>query len=138
MSYSQIIAVASKAKTLAISATRPSGASDGVDITSWRIDVNGGYAPTTAALLIEGSQALEVESPTGGLDGPELWGYRLNKWWRAGYLNNGLDIVIVGASQGFAAEISIIGVFERLAIAGTPSIGSATATMIPVQEWQVP
>lgn len=132
----QILTLESKLVEVAVSATRPSAAGDGEDITTWRMPE--GFAPALAALLLDGSEALTLESPTGGAEGPELWGYRLEKWWRLGVLNNGADIAIAGAGQGFATEIAVIGAFERLAVVGTPTAGSATAYLIPLQEWQIP
>jgi len=127
-----------KAVTFAVTATRPTSDSDGVDITGWRLTAGYVYCPGVAVLRLQGSAALTLASPTDGLDGPELWGYRDAAWWRLGYLNNGLDILIVGADQGFAAEVDFVGVFDRIAVAGTPSAGSVTAILTPLQEWQIP
>jgi hypothetical protein len=128
----------SKLVTVAVSATRPTTAGDGVAVTSWQWPALGNAAPSGAVLFLDASEALTLASPTGGSDGPEVWGYRLSTWWRLGYLNNSIDIVIVGPAQGFAAELNIIGVFDRLAIAGTPSAGTVTASIAPINEWQVP
>jgi len=138
MAIRQILTNEAKLVAIPVTATRPSSASDGMDVTSWRAAVGYAFGPVTAALFLEGTVALTLSSPTGGLDGPEIWGYRFEKWWRAGYLNNGLDIEIVGADQGFATEVDLVGIFDRLAVAGTPSVGEATANLVPILEWQNP
>lgn len=117
-------------------AARPSAGSDGVDITSWR--TNGLFSPRYAVVHLDGSTAQTLQSPAGGSDGPELWGYRLSQWWRIGVLYNGADIPIAGASQGFALRVDVVGIFERLAIASVPSAGSCTASLVPIQEWTTP
>lgn len=115
---------------------RPTLASDGVDILHWR--TNGEFSTPLAALLIDGSLAMTIGSPAGGADGVELWGYRLAQWWRIGVVNDGQDVPIVGPGQGFGQAINVVGVFERLAISGTPSAGAATAILIPIQTWETP
>lgn len=134
----QIAIYDEKLVSVVVSITRPSGEGDGIDITSWRISTGGQKGPAICALFLEGSEALTLESPTGGLDGPEIWGWRLSAWWRLGYLNNGLPIPIVSSTQGFATQIDGVGIFDRIAIAGTPTAGSVTANLIPIQEWQIP
>jgi hypothetical protein len=119
-----------------ISATRPSGPSDGVDVTPWR--TNGQFAGELAVVFIDGDQALSVSSPTGGSAGVELWGYRLSQWWLIGYLNDGTQISITGAAQGFAQQANVIGAFDRLAVAGTPSVGTVLAKFVPLDQWQTP
>jgi hypothetical protein len=132
MAYRPVLLLESSLVTVAVAATRPSADGDGVDITGWRL--GGGFGPSRAALFLDGSEAQTLTSPTGGADGPELWGYRLSQWWRLGYLNNGADIVIAGASQGFPTEVDVVGIFERLAVAATPSAGTTTAKFAPLQE----
>lgn len=127
-----------KLLSVAVSITRPSGVNDGVDITSWRMLAGGQMGPAVCAAFMDGSEALTINSPTGGLDGPEIWGWRLSQWWRLGYLNNGLPIIIVSATQGFATQIEGVGIFDRLAVAGTPTVGTVTTKLIPIQEWQTP
>lgn len=138
MSFRQISTSESMLVTVAVTADRPTDDGDGVDVTAWQLTALGGFGPPAAVLFLDASEPLTLASPTGGLDGPEVWGYWLSKWWRLGYLNNSVDIVIVGPSQGFAAELAIIGIFDRLAVAGTPSAGTVTASIAPLQEWQVP
>lgn len=134
----QIAMYDEKLLSVGVSITRPSGEGDGVDITSWRISSDSQMGPAICAAFIDGSEALTINSPTGGLDGPEIWGWRLSQWWRLGYLNNGLPIIIVGATQGFATQIEGVGIFDRLAVSGTPTVGTATAKLVPIQEWQTP
>lgn len=130
-----IILLESVKVTATVSSTRPSAAGDGVDITTWR---QAGWAPTKAALFITGSETASLTSPTGGSDGPELWGYRLEAWHKLGHLNNGSAIEIAGAAQGFATEVNLVGICERLAVAGTASAGTATAKIVPIQENHLP
>lgn len=120
----------------AISADRPTTAVDGQSITSWR--VNGAFSMPLAAVMIDGDQALTLSSPTGGTEGVELWGYVLGQWWRIGVLHNGADIPIAGNLQGFVQQIQIIGIFERLCIAGTLSAGNAVAKLAPIDQWTTP
>lgn len=119
---------------IAVSATRPSGAGAGVDVTSWR--QNALFGPPLAAVFLDGSGAQTLSSPTGGTAGPELWGYVKGEWWLIGYLNNGTDIAIVGAAQGFAQEMQVMGIFERLAVAATISAGTCNARLFPIDHWQ--
>lgn len=136
MSRSLVALLENKLVEHAISATRPSGGSDGVSIAGWL--TNGTYSSPIAALFIDGSAALVLSSPTGGAAGAELWGYRLSQWWRIGYINDGDDVGIVGTAQGFAQQLDIIGVFDRLCVAGTASTGTATAKIAPIDAWETP
>ena len=122
-----------KLVSVAVAAARPAVAGDGVDITSWR--TSGQFSGPLAAIFLDGSQAQTINSPTGGASGVELWGYRLSQWWLIGYLNAGTAIPVVGVDQGFAAEVNVIGIFDRLAVAGTPSAGTTTAKLVPMEQW---
>lgn len=121
---------AGKLVTMPVTAARPVAAGDGVDITNWR--VTGLFGPPLASVMLGGTLAANVSSPTGGANGVEVWGYVQTAWWLIGYLNNGADVPLAGAGQGFAQEMDVIGIFERLAIAGTPSAGVVTATLVPM------
>ncbi len=116
-----------------ISAARPSVAADGVDVTNWR--TNNAFSSPFVALFIDGTVAASVASPTGGADGVELWGYQLSQWWRLGVINKGAPIVLAGNLQGYATKINVVGIFERLALAGTPSAGVVSAKFAPIDEW---
>lgn len=116
-----------------VTAARPSIVTDGADVTSWRAD--GTYASRLASLFIGGTVACTITSPTGGASGVELWGYRLAAWWRIGYLNDGADIAITSATQGYATQVDTLGVFDRLAIAGTASAGVASSQAAPVESF---
>jgi len=122
-----------KLVTVPISNTRPDDAGDGVAITTWRI--NGKFSPTRAALFLDGSAAATITAPTGGAEGPELWGYVQGQWWFVGYLNRGADVFIVDADRGFAQEIDVIGIFERLCVAGTQSAGAVAVKLAPIEQW---
>ena len=110
---------------------RPSAASDGVDITTWRLDSSN--APRLAQVFIDGSGAASITSPSDGSIGVELWGYTMGQWWLIAVLNSGNDIPIAGDTQGFAQSVNEIGDFDRLAVAGTVSAGSATAKFAPLE-----
>lgn len=121
--------------TVAVSATRPSTGAHGVAVDGWRSA--GSFSSPRATAFLTGDQAMTIGSPTGGANGVELWGYNagIGKWFLIGYLNNGSVIPIVGAAQGFAQEVDVIGVFDRIAVAGTPSVGAATAQLAPIESW---
>lgn len=128
-----LAAIDAKLVQVAISTTRPTLAGHGVDVTTWRSNVF--FSSQMAVLMIDGDAAMSITSPTGGASGVELWGYRLSQWWRIGFLNDGQAVDIAGASQGYAAQVDIIGIFDRLAICGTPSAGAAVANLIPIEVW---
>lgn len=122
-----------KLLTVAVTAARPDDPADGVSILPWRI--NNKFSSPRAALFLDGSATATLESPTGGSLGVELWGFVLSKWWLIGYLNRGEDIPITDGDRGFAQQFDVGGVFERLAIAGTPSAGAVTAFLCPIESW---
>lgn len=128
-----LAALDNKLVQVTITAARPALATDGVDVTSWRTNLF--FSAQMAEVLIDGDGAMTITVPTGGAGGVELWGYRLSQWWRIGFLNDGADIVIVGDLQGYAAQVDLIGTFDRIAIAGTPSAGTAIAKLIPIEVW---
>lgn len=121
--------------TTQVSATRPSISTDGVDITNWR--TTSPYAPPLAALMLVGTAAANVSSPTGGSNGAEVWGYvtAQSEWFLIGYLNSQTAVPIVGSAQGYAQEIDVIGIFDRLAVAGTVSAGTVTAKLAPIDTY---
>ena len=124
-----------------ISAARPSLATDGVDITSWRD--NGTFAPPLAAMMISGDEAMTLTSPAGGTRGVELYGYSVlngsGHWWLIGYVNDGQDIVIASATLGYAQEVDVLGVFTRLEVVagGIPVGHTALAQFAPIDHWGV-
>lgn len=122
--------------TTPIVTARPAGALAGVDITGWRD--NGIFAPPIAGMFVAGSQALVLDSPAGGVRGAELYGWRLSKWWLIGYLNDGVAIDIGGADLGYAQEVNILGIFTRLAVVASVSVGTASVTFAPIDHWGGP
>lgn len=112
---------------------RPTLAGDGIDVTSWR--TGAAFSSPRAVAQIDGTVAATLSSPAGGAKGPEVWGYVDAQWWLIGYLNNGQDVPIVGNLQGFAQELDVIGIFDRIAIAATVSAGAATAKLYPIDVW---
>jgi hypothetical protein len=119
-----------------VGVTRPTLVGDGVDISSWR--TNAVYSGPIAAVFLDGDQALTLAAPTGGDSGPELWGYGLGQWWRIGYVNDGADVSIAGVSQGFVQAVNVIGIFDRLCLCGTPSVGAVVAKFAPIDDWRTP
>lgn len=127
------LASGSLAQQIIATTVRPAAAGDGVDIKFWR--TNNQFSAGMAAVFLSGTAPATVNAPAGAL-GAELWGYAMTKWWLAGVLHDGLDIPIIGASQGFMQQLSILGIFERLAVAATVSAGIVTATFVPVEAYQ--
>lgn len=136
MSRSLVALIEGKLVQHAVPTTRPDDATDGVDIIPWR--TNGEYSSPLATVMLDGSEAITLGPPTGGSLGPELWGYRLEQWWRIGYINDGNDVSIAGAGQGFAQAMNIIGIFERLCVCGTPDTGAVTVKLAPIDSWEAP
>jgi hypothetical protein len=130
---SLVAAVDNKLVQVNVTAARPSGPGDGVDITTWR--TNGVFASLQAIVHIDGDGGMTIASPTGGALGVEIWGYRLAQWWRVGYLNDGAAVDIAGNLQGYATIVDDVGIFDRLAIAGTASDGTAVAKLVPLENW---
>lgn len=114
---------------------RPTLNTDGVDLSTWK--ANSTFAAPSALLVLDGSAAQTLASPTGGASGPELWGYvtSMGLWCLIGYLNNGSSIPIVADAQGWAQRITNVGVFDRLAVAATVSAGTCAAKFMPIDEW---
>lgn len=125
----RVAAINSLAVSATISATRPSGATDGVDTTGW---YSGGMAPGRVYVAIDGSVAATLSDPTGGTAGVEIWGYESAQWFIVGILNDGADVPIVGGSQGSAFVVDLGRAYDRLAIAGTPSAGAITSRIVPL------
>jgi hypothetical protein len=134
MSRSLVALIEPKLVEFVINPARPSVDADGIDITHWR--QNGAYSGPLAFLAFHSTAPCVVSAPDGGSAGPELWLRRLGKWHRVGYINDGTDVEVDGPDRGFAQAMNIIGVFERLYVAGTVSAGVATARVIPIDTWE--
>lgn len=120
----------------AMPAARPSVPTDGVDISSWK--TNSAYSPAGAMVIVDGSAAATVNSPTGGASGVEIWGYvggAVAQWSRIGYLNDGTGVDIMSNTQSYSQQIAEVGVFDRLCVCGTPSAGACTVQYIPIEMW---
>ncbi len=113
-----------------VTTVRPALVTDGVDITTWRTS---SYAPPLAVVLIEGSAAADLTSPTGA-DGVELWGLIQAKWKFLGVLKSGATIHIISADLGHAEEIEHVGIATRLFVAATVSAGNVTAKFAPLEQ----
>jgi len=111
---------------------RPTGPAHGVDILSWR---SGEFSGAMAAIFITGSAAATISGPSGSTTGVELWGYRIGKWWLITELRDGRDITIDASGDGYAQQANVIGIFERLAVAGDVSAGAGTAKLAPIDSW---
>lgn len=110
----------------AMTATKPSAAGDGVDVSQWK---SGPHAPQAVVVLIDGDATMTVT-------GAELWGYvatsGATKWRVLGKLNNGETITISGANQGHAEEVGHVAMASRLAVVGTEVGGNATYMFAPL------
>jgi hypothetical protein len=119
-----------------VPAARPTLVSDGISLAAWK--TNAAFSATNAVVLIDGSAASTLNSPTGGAGGAEIWGYiagGVNQWFRIGYLNDGANVDIASDTQGYAQQIAGAAVFDRLCVCGTPSAGAFTARFIPIETW---
>lgn len=117
------------AVSAAIAATRPAVGA-GASCAGW---YEGGFAPGRVLITLDGTQAATVADPTDGTGGVELWGQVNSEMKLITYLFAGADIPIVSTTQGWAAVVDLGVGYERLAIAGTPSGGTITATYTPVE-----
>lgn len=101
----------------------PSTAADGGDISGWR--VSGGPAPRYAIVKIS-------SDGTTTLAGAYLAVYDGSAWYNAGDLNEGSNISLT-SSVGWASPLLDIGIYDRVALVGTPDAGDVTAVVIPVE-----
>lgn len=119
-----------------VMAARPTLSTDGIDITSWR--TNNLFSAYMAALFLSTNIATTLTAPTGAL-GAELWGYvaaPISQWFRAGVVNDGGDIIMLAATQGYMQQLTVVGAFSRIAIAATISGGAApVATFVPLESY---
>lgn len=115
-----------------VMAAAPTLAGDGVAITSWRI--SGEFSGPYAWVSIYGSAPATITAPAAGGDGVEIYGYRLGMWWLIAELRDGRDTTI-STTKGYAQAVNIIGIFERLAVVGTVSAGTATVKLAPIEAW---
>jgi hypothetical protein len=53
-------------------------------------------------------------------------------------LNRGRDVPIASAALGYTEELDDIGVFTRILVAGTPSVGTATYSFTPLEVTGLP
>ena len=117
-------------KALAATLPTPSTATDGVDITKWRPFSGMGYTKCVVTLLADA--AVTVTSAT-------LYGYgpygigATNVWVAIGALNSGSTISLT-STAGWADDIDLPSVFDRLAVGGTVSGGNAGYTVTPLAE----
>jgi hypothetical protein len=126
---------------VSISSSRPSGNSDGVDISSWHAYTsNGGTGPTglSACMVVLAGDGTDrtISSPTGGTAGVEIHAQILladntKKWCLVGTLDNGSNVAVPGSGAAMR-ELALIGYAQRLAVAGTPSAGTPTYFFQPL------
>lgn len=121
---------------VAISATRPTQDTDGVDISSWHAFTSAGALTACAAFLNGDGTDRTVSSPTGGSGGVEVHAQVLRKngtkrWALVGFLDSGAAVAVPG--NGMAGrELALVSFARRLAIAGTPSAGAPTYFFQPL------
>lgn len=109
---------------------RPTLAGDGAALTAWR---RGRYSPDWLVVYLTCTVAATLTKPTGGVTGVEVWGYKDGLWWLHSFLNGGADIpLVLGSVGGFAALIRFGGIFDRVAVAGAASAGTASAAVEPI------
>lgn len=88
---------------------------DGVAITTWR---DGSQLKTMRAVVY-------LYGTAATLSAVWLWGLRNGRWHRLGQLNNGSDIPITSATQGYAEVVSFVGIFSRIAVSATGAVSVA-------------
>jgi hypothetical protein len=115
----------------ALTGARPASPTDGVDLAAWKS--GGAYGPVTAQIYLDGTAAATIAAPAGGAAGVELWAFRLGQWWLVGVLHAGAPIPIASATLGATERIDDVGGFDRLFLAGTPSAGTVTAQLVPLE-----
>lgn len=124
--------VESRLVSIAIGA-RPTAPGDGVDVTNWL--ESGVFCGAMAAVFIGGNGADgTLTAPASGDCGVELWGYRLSKWWLISGLRDGRDIAVYSDGRGYSQAVNVIGVFNRLAVAGSGV--AAVAQIAPIEAWR--
>lgn len=116
--------------TANVLATRPSLSTDGIDITTWRSSIMG-YPD--AIVMFDASVAANIQAPTGGTEGVELWGYIGSAWYLLASLHDGNQINLAGPGQGFSQELHDLASCDRLAVAGTVSAGTVTYKFGPLE-----
>lgn len=107
----------------------PTTDTDGGDITGWRTP--DGFAPRDAVVIVKPGVSA---GGTVTIVAPVLRGYDIDdaKWRDIGKLNSGDDIVVT-ATLEWEARVFDVGMFERLALAGTPD-DNATVVVKPVED----
>lgn len=117
-------------KALAGTLPAPSAATDGVDVTKWRPFSGMGYTKCVVTLI--GDAAVTVTS--GVLYGYGPYGIGGAFVWSAiGQLNSGASISLT-ATAGYAEDVDLPSIFDRLAVGGTVAGGNAGYTVTPLAE----
>ena len=110
--------------------TAPATGSDGCDISSWAT-LYGDRTPTNYLLTVGGSQAATVT-------GAALWLYFADTalWAEVGFLGDNSDgnITVTSATQVHEEVINRIGLASRMAVVGTWSAGTPSASCEPLEE----
>ncbi len=120
-----------KTAATAIVATRPSVVGDGVSVASFP------YGTSRICIELDGDAAITLSDPTAGTLGVEVWAwdaaFSTGQWFLVGILNNGADILLVGAAQGWAEVLDLGRPYDRLCVSATESTGAATYTIVPLE-----
>jgi len=112
---------------------RPADVNAGASILGWR--VNKQFSAPIAVVFIECNVAAQLTAPANG-DAVELFGYRSDSgigWRRIGYLNDAQLISVKADLIGYAQQVDVLGIFERLCVAATVSAGQAIARFAPME-----
>lgn len=115
----------------AINGARPAAPTDGADLATWK--VGGAYGPSSVAIYLDGTAPATIAAPAGGSLGVELWGFKLGQWWLIGSLNASVAIPVASDTLGSVVQLEGIGGFDRLFVAGTPSAGTVSAQLVPLE-----
>jgi len=115
----------------ALTGSRPTSPTDGVDLAAWK--TGGAYGPVSVVIYFDGTAPAAIAAPAAGSTGVELWGFSLGLWWLIAVFNAGVAIPIASDSLGSVEQLDDVGGFERLFVAGTVSSGSASVQFAPLE-----
>lgn len=103
----------------------PTDGSSGVAINASPDWMTSNMGPMAALVSI-------VFSTGADLSSAKLYGYRNSQWYAIGDINGGVTFSGT-AAIGFAQVVQMVGVFDRLAVGGTLSSGTAIVTFEPIE-----
>jgi hypothetical protein len=101
----------------------PSADTDGGDITDWR---DGKHCPRLVKLTL-------FSAASADLSDAWLDGWDGTRWYQLAKLQDG-ETISLSNTLGWSETFADVGTFERLAVHGTLSASTLTATATPVEE----